>query len=206
MNSKQNLFMGLIALAVVGLYILHFSSKEPSETPSKKPNKGAEQGMPLNGKILYVQADSIMSSYQYMKDLEAQFLSDNQLRENKLRDGQQRLQSMLKDYERKVPTMTSRERMKEEEKITAYQQQLMQDQQELSQLAAMQEAEMISQVYDSLHAFFSNFGAEREVDFILATQKASGVLYAHPDLDVTGEAIDALDARYKGTKEDSTSN
>jgi outer membrane protein len=206
MNSKQNIFMGLIALAVIGLYILHFSSREPSKASSKEPKKGSEQGMPLNGKILYVQADSIMSSYGYMKDLETQFLSDNQLRENKLQDGQQRLQSMLRDYERKVPTMTSRERMREEEKITAYQQQLMQDQQELSQLAAMQEAEMISQVYDSLHAFFSEFGAEREVDFILATQKASGVLYAHPDLDVTGEAIKALDARYQGSKEDSTSN
>jgi hypothetical protein len=38
------------------------------------------------------------------------------------------------------------------------------------------------------------------VDYVLATQKGSGILFTNPSLDVTGPAIEKLNQRYQAGK------
>ncbi|MBE2246219.1 MAG: OmpH family outer membrane protein [Candidatus Competibacteraceae bacterium] len=186
----------VLAVAVLILFYLHFSSKNTSKQEKDITQTTADS--PL--KVLYVNSDSISAGYLLVRDLEIKFESDNKIREQKLQSKQATLQRMYKDYENKVMTMTTRERTKKEEEITNYQQQLMQEQQELGQLAAMQEAGMVSQMFDSLHVFFKAFAIQKGVDLILAYQKGSGVLYANEKFDVTGEALTSMNQRYEKSK------
>lgn len=186
----------VLAVAVLILFYLHFSSKNTSKQEKDITQTTADS--PL--KVLYVNSDSISAGYLLVRDLEIKFESDNKIREQKLQSKQATLQRMYKDYENKVMTMTTRERTKKEEEITRYQQQLMQEQQELGQLAAMQEAGMVSQMFDSLHVFFKTFAIQKGVDLILAYQKGSGVLYANEKFDVTGEALTSMNQRYEKSK------
>lgn len=186
----------VLAVAVLILFYLHFSSKNTSKQEKDITQTTADS--PL--KVLYVNSDSISAGYLLVRDLEIKFESDNKIREQKLQSKQATLQRMYKDYENKVMTMTTRERTKKEEEITRYQQQLMQEQQELGQLAAMQEAGMVSQMFDSLHVFFKAFAIQKGVDLILAYQKGSGVLYANEKFDVTGEALTSMNQRYEKSK------
>ncbi len=197
MKNTSFIFNIVLSVAVVILFFLHFSS-----TTKKSDGKNTEAQTESNGdlKILYVNSDSISAGYDLVKDMEKKFEEDNKVREQKLQSKQANLQRMYKDYENKVMTMTTRERQKKEEEITRYQQQLMQEQQELSQLAAMQEAGMVSQMFDSLQVFFKGFAEHKGVDLILAYQKGSGVLYANEKFDVTREAIQAMNLRYSKSK------
>lgn len=197
MKNTSLIFNIVLSVAVAILYFLHFSS-----TGKTSGNKTSETETLQNGdlKILYVNSDSISAGYDLVRDMEKKFEEDNKIREQKLQSKQSNLQRMYKDYENKVMTMTNRERQKKEEEITAYQQQLMQEQQEMSQLAAMQEAGMVSQMFDSLHVFFKGFAEQKGVDLILAYQKGSGVLYANEKFDVTREAIQSMNLRYSKSK------
>lgn len=197
MKNISLIFNIVLSIAVVILFFLHFnvSGKKNIE---KTTDTETMQNSAL--KILYVNSDSITASYELVKDLEKKFEEDNKVREQKLQSKQNNLQRMYKDYENKVMTMTTRERQKKEEEITKYQQQLMQEQQELSQLAAMQEAAMVSQMFDSLQVFFKDFAEKKGVDLILAYQKGSGVLYANEKFDVTQEAIQMMNQRYRKSK------
>jgi len=194
---KSNyLISGLLAIAVVILYILHFT-RPSGVAESKSMNAHSEAGQPT---VYFVYADSILENFEMMQDLEAEFIADNQTREQKLMQSKTSIERKIKEYERQLPTMTSRERERAQEDVQRLQQQFFQDQNELSQLAAMQEADMVSRVYDSLGVYFSQIGEELEADYILATQKASGVLYANAKWNITSQALAQINQRYQSGK------
>jgi len=200
MKSIQTYATLALAVAVAVLFYFQFSTSN-SGTSSIGKSLSDSLTNPGEGlKVAYVNGDSMMSNYGLMKDLEAKFIQDNMVRETKLKSAQSRLESQYRAYQNELSTLTSRERMKKEEQSQQAQQQLMADQQELSQNAAVQEAEMYNQIQDSLQAFFKEFGKELGVDFVLATQKGSGILFANPALDVTGPAIEKLNKRYEAGK------
>jgi outer membrane protein len=200
MKSIQTYATLALAVAVAVLFYFQFSTSN-SGTSSIGKSLSDSLTNPGEGlKVAYVNGDSMMSNYGLMQDLEAKFIQDNMVRETKLKSAQSRLESQYKAYQNELSTLTSRERMKKEEQLQQAQQQLMADQQELSQNAAVQEAEMYNQIQDSLQAFFKEFGKELGVDFVLATQKGSGILFANPALDVTGPAIEKLNKRYQAGK------
>lgn len=200
MKSIQTYATLALAVAVAVLFYFQFSTSN-SGTSSIGKSLSDSLTNPGEGlKVAYVNGDSMMSNYGLMQDLEAKFIQDNMVRETKLKSAQSRLESQYRAYQNELSTLTSRERMKKEEQLQQAQQQLMADQQELSQNAAVQEAEMYNQIQDSLQAFFKEFGKELGVDFVLATQKGSGILFANPALDVTGPAIEKLNKRYEAGK------
>lgn len=200
MKSIQTYATLALAVAVAVLFYFQFSTSN-SGTSSIGKSLSDSLTNPGEGlKVAYVNGDSMMSNYGLMQDLEAKFIQDNMVRETKLKSAQSRLESQYRAYQNELSTLTSRERMKKEEQLQQAQQQLMADQQELSQNAAVQEAEMYNQIQDSLQAFFKEFGKELGVDFVLATQKGSGILFANPALDVTGPAIEKLNKRYQAGK------
>jgi outer membrane protein len=200
MKSIQTYLTVALALAVAILFYLHFTSGNTVESSigSSLADSLSNPGEGL--KVAYVNGDSMMASYGLMKDLEEKFLQDNMVRESKLKTAQKQLEQQYRSYQNEISTLTSRERSKKEEGLQLAQQQLMLDQQELSQNAAVQEAAMYNQIQDSLQAFFKEFGKELGVDFVLATQKGSGILFANPALDVTGPAIERLNKRYQAGK------
>lgn len=200
MKTLQTYTTLALVVAVAVLFYLQFSSSN-SGTSAAGNSLSDSLSNPGEGlKVAYVNGDSMMSNYGLMKDLEAKFIQDNMVRESKLKAAQSSLELQFRNYQNELSTLTSRERLKKEEQLQKAQQQLMADQQELSQNAALQEAEMYNQIQDSLQAFFKEFGKELGVDFVLATQKGSGILFANPALDVTGPAIEKLNKRYQTGK------
>lgn len=200
MKTLQTYTTFALVVAVAVLFYLQFSSSN-SGTSAAGNSLSDSLSNPGEGlKVAYVNGDSMMSNYGLMKDLEAKFIQDNMVRESKLKAAQSSLELQFRNYQNELSTLTSRERLKKEEQLQKAQQQLMADQQELSQNAALQEAEMYNQIQDSLQAFFKEFGKELGVDFVLATQKGSGILFANPALDVTGPAIEKLNKRYQTGK------
>lgn len=200
MKSIQTYLNIALSIAAALLFFLHFNSKQgqSSSVGSSLADSISNPGQGL--KIAYVYGDSLMASYGLMKELEEKFIQDNMVRESKLKSAQSKLEGQYRSYQNEISTLTTRERSKKEEQLQLAQQQLMADQQELSQNAAMQEAEMYNQIQDSLQAFFKVFGKELGVDYVLATQKGSGILFTNPSLDVTGPAIEKLNQRYQAGK------
>jgi outer membrane protein len=200
MKSVQTYLTLALAIAVAALFYLHFSARNMTESSIGSTLSDSLSNPGEGLKVAYVNGDSMMASYGLMKDLEDKFLQDNMIRESKLKSAQTRLEQQYRSYQNEISTLTTRERAKKEEQLQRAQQQLMLDQQELSQNAAAQETAMYNQIQDSLHAFFKEFGKELGVDFVLATQKGSGILFTNPSLDVTKPAIERLNKRYEAGK------
>jgi len=199
MKNIQSIVTGVLAVAVIILFILHFTGKgngtvKAPPTDTSLVNKGVVR-------IKFVRADSLTTGYDFAKDLSAKFEEDNKLREQKIQQKQQYFQSRMGKYEKEVYTMTDRERAKEEEELGKLQQQLMAESQELQGLAQQQNQEMMIQLEDSLVLFFREFAKEVGADIILSTNTiGSNVLYINEAMDVTTQALVGLNERYKKSK------
>ncbi len=199
MKKGSLIINAVLIIAVAILYVLHFKGNKPSHsTSSIAENTNPEKSVDgSNLKIMYINSDSVSEHYQLAIDLQEKFEADNKVREQKLQGKQSNLERSYRAYEKNVMTMTQRERSIEEERIQGMQQSLMQEQQELSQLAQIQQANMINEIFDSLDVFFKEYAGGQEIDLVLAYQKGSGVLYANKRFDYTNEAITAMNERYK---------
>lgn len=203
MKKGTLIFNVIISLAVATLFVLHFTGKG-GKTGKPKTDGTSNPGGSM--KTLYINSDSISAGYVMMRDLEAKFEADNAVRQQKLQNKQASLQKMIKDYQNGLMTMTSREQQKEGEKIQAYQQQLEQEVQEFSQMAAVQQQDMMIQVYDSVYAFFHDYAKEVGADMIFSFQTGGQILYINEKYDVTTDAIQKMNQRYLKSKpkEDNT--
>lgn len=200
MKQGALIFNIVLAVAVAVLFYFQFAGK-----PGGK-SKNNVQNVPLatDSKILYVDQDSLNAGYVFFAELEQKFTSDNQVRQEKLQNMQRTLEGMVRKYEQGVMTMTTRERQKEEERIGQYQQNFQNEAQQFQQLAAMQEAQMITQIYDSLDVFFKEYAVVKGCDMIFTYQKGGQIMYISPSLDVTGEVVQQLNQRHERNSKNNT--
>lgn len=201
MKQGSIIINAVLIIAVAVLYFLHFKGNKNVQAPTTETNfSNLSDEERLDGshlKIMYINSDSVSEYYLLASALQDKFEADNKVREQKIQSKQSNFERAYRNYEKNVMTMTQRERGIEEEKLQGMQQSLMQEQQELSQLAQIQQANMINEIYDSLEVFFNSYAANKGVDLVLAYQKGSGVLYANKKFDYTNEALQAMNERYK---------
>lgn len=199
MKNLGTLLAVVCLAAVAVLYVLFFTKNKPV-SPQDKAMEKVETADVGAIKALFVDMDSVLAGYQLSNDLTAKFEADNRVRMEKLQSKQRTYENMVRQYQQKLPTMTTREAGKEEEKIARYQQEFMQDQQELEQRAAIQQQEILMQITDSLENFFIGYAARKQVDAVIGYQKGNAIYTANPKLDVTGEVIKVLNERYSAVK------
>ncbi|MCK5102923.1 MAG: OmpH family outer membrane protein, partial [Cyclobacteriaceae bacterium] len=73
MKNNLSIVLNVVLLiAVVVLYVLHFSGKSTSEAKNELVNS---QINPENFSIAYVNSDSLLKNYDFFKDLEKQLIA-----------------------------------------------------------------------------------------------------------------------------------
>ncbi len=205
MKNTQGIVTGVLAVAVIILFILQFtgkgkqgSSKGDYVTDTSLVNKGVIR-------IKFVESDSITNNWDFAKDLMAQFESDQKIREERFRGMENSLQAKVSKLERDAPTLTEREIGMRQEELQRLQQQYMADGQDLQQKAQIQQEQMSFQLGDSLKAFFPGFAQEVGADIIMNNSSiVTTMFYVAPSLNVTDLAIKGLNERYKKYKPKST--
>ena len=152
-------------------------------------------------RIKYVESDSITSNWDFAKDLMTQFESDQKIREERFRGMEASLQAKVSKLERDAPTLTEREIGMRQEELQRLQQQYMADGQDLQNKAQMQQEQMSIQLGDSLKAFFPGFAQQVGADIIMNNSSiVTTMFYVSSSLNVTDQAIQGLNERYKKFK------
>jgi outer membrane protein len=201
MKNSHGIVTGVLAVAVIILFILQFkgNGKKGATTGDYKTdtslvNKGVIR-------IKYVESDSITSNWDFAKDLMTQFESDQKIREERFRGMEASLQAKVSKLERDAPTLTEREIGMRQEELQRLQQQYMADGQDLQNKAQMQQEQMSIQLGDSLKAFFPGCAQQVGADIIMNNSSiVTTMFYVSSSLNVTDQAIQGLNERYKKFK------
>ncbi|MCK5209259.1 MAG: OmpH family outer membrane protein [Cyclobacteriaceae bacterium] len=193
---KNNLSIVLnvvLLIAVVVLYVLHFSGKSTSEGNNELVDS---QINPENFSIAYVNSDSLLKNYDFFKDLEKQLIAKRDKLNIEYQNRAEGLQKEIVNFQSTAGNMSINQARAVEEDLRKKQQNLMMYQEQLGQQLMGEEAKMNSELYDKVSDYLRDYGLNKNLQLVLTYTKGSGVLYANDSLDITNQIIVGLNEAY----------
>ena len=195
MNKTNLIIETILGVAVVALFVLHFTSKPACEHPAVVADGTVAAELP----IAYINLDSLLENYQFAIEANDQILSKQEDARLKLNTRARNLQNKAAEFQRKLDNnaFLSRERAEQEAmKIQKEQQELQELEAKLSQDIAMELQDINLQLADSLTNYLKEYNADGRFQMILSNTGKDNVLMAADALDITNDVIEGLNARY----------
>ncbi len=184
----------VLTVAVIVLYILHFSGKSAPEETTASEGVSVDAS---NLSIAYVNSDSLLKNYDFFKELEKSLIEKRDKLNIEYQNRAEGLQKEIANFQSTAGNMTISQARAVEEDLKQKQQNLMMYQQQLSQQMMQEEAKMNSELYDKVASYLNEFGLDKELQLVLTYTKGSGVLYANEGLDITDQVMVGLNDAYK---------
>ena len=188
----------LAALALIGATASSDSADKKPAAPSAKPQTTKAAAVLPNYR--YVDLDTILSKYNLAKDYNEEMLRMQSSMESQVRSHETRLQKKASEMQNKLQNngYLSEASYEQDQKTIAN----MQNEAQRS-VASLQnnfeQSAMRAQkaVNDSITAFIEDYNAKHGYDAILFK---AATLYINPELDITKEVVEGLNARYNKVK------
>jgi outer membrane protein len=193
--KNLSLILNLVLLvAVIILYALYFSGKKVESSSSSSDTSAVDV------KIAYINSDSVLKHYEYLKVNSEQLESRSKTMDQDLRNRTEGLRNEINAYQRNVSSMTLGQARATEEDLGKKQQNLQLYQQSLQQQLMQEQARLNKELYDRITVFLKKYGQERGLQLVLKFDPTSDVLYGVAGLDITPEVIKRLNEEYQVEK------
>lgn len=188
----------VLAIAVIALYVLHFSSK--SSVSEDIQAVAAEVDGKKGLKIAYINSDTLLKHYDFFKEAAERLDKRREKLEAEFANRARGYQTEVSNFQRNAQSMTIGQARATEEELMKKQQNLYQYQENLTQQLMKEEAEVNEELYENISRFLKEYGKQNNLEVVLTYQKGSGVLYANDSLDITYNVITGLNEAYKDKK------
>lgn len=206
-----SIILNFILTAAVGyLYYQHFSGNKNGDSNGSASTSAdtAAVHIPVQAKdikaskIVYVNADTLFSKYEYVKDLRKEAEGKQARLENAYKDKMQKLQLDYTELQQKASSgaLSSDQAKSAEEDMMKRKAELDGMEKQLGDLAN-ETAEKNLLLQDKVNKFLKEYNRNGNYNFILAFTNAGGsVLFGNDSLDITREVLDGLNLQYKAEK------
>ena len=157
MKTKNFIFKGILALAVA-LSFSQCANNQNNATPAPAANN--EEVANANLRIAFVEIDSLLTKYNFCKDLNELMLQKEENIRTTLNEKAKKLENEMREFERKVQNngFTSQERaQQEQQRILKQQQDLQELQQKLSDELAAENQKNNLELRDSISSFIKQY-------------------------------------------------
>jgi len=181
----------VLAVAVIVLYILHFSSKSDSQAAETPASVSA---LPVN--IAYIDADTLLKNYEFSKTAASELENKRDQLQAEYENRARGFQNEVQNFQRNAQNMTIAQAKAVEEDLGKKQQNLMQYQETLAQNLMQEEAKINNELYTNVSEFLKEYGSANNFQLVLRFQRGGGVLYANDSLNITQEVIKGLNQAY----------
>lgn len=208
-RTKLNIVSFAAAAAMGGLMMLGCSDKgtaaaDGNATDSTRAAAEAvADGIEYNGKIVYVQIDSLMRGYGMAIDLQAAFAAKSEKAQNELTAKGRSLEREMRDYQEKAQKglITRFQAQDIESGLQKKQQSVLEYRDRMMQELGEEEAVMMNRISDAIMQYVKKYNAEKKYSMIISTQGANTVLIADPALNITDELLDGLNKEYRAQQD-----
>lgn len=198
MKKAGIIVQAIIAVAVIGLYILYFTGKG-----SGKSSSVSESSVTLpKGSTAYVNLDSVMARYNMTKDLSKELEEKGKKFDTELKQKSSTWQNNVQDFQYKA-----QRGLEVSSKLQEMEKQLQEDQQKLLGLrdtygAQLQEenAVMLRKVLNSVMDYLKEYNKDKKYSFVFGNTFDGKILYADKSLDITEDVVKGLNEKYAGQK------
>jgi outer membrane protein len=197
MKKLSIILFGVLFLAVIGLYFLHFSGNKSI----KNNNSGSASSAPT-GAIAYVNIDSVIFKFNMFSDRRDELMTKQKSAEAELNSKGNQYQKDGKDYQDKVNKglVTRAVAAQMEQALGQQQQELISLRDKLQSNLMEEEQVMNRQILEYITKFLLDHRSEYNYQYIFGKSFGSVVLYSDSGLDISQKVLDALNKKYKEEK------
>ncbi len=196
MKNINYIINGVLALAVVILFVLQFTGKKESGvTRTFTAEENASGLLP----IAYVNVDSLLLNYNYSKDLNEIIIKKQENSRASVNQKLRALQVEMQDFQRKVENnaFLTRERAEQEQNRLVKKQQELQDfDSRLAQELVAEQQRLNEQLRDTLVSQLKVYNKDKGYQVILSNTMGDNILLAGDAYDITKEVIEYLNKNY----------
>ena len=198
MKKKNFIVNGLLALAVMTA----FTQCDNNKGTTTNTGNAAPTGGVSELKIAYVEIDSLLTQYNFCKDLNEAMMRKQENVNATLNEKMKALDNEVREFERKynnhvfTPERAQQEQnrlIKKRQDLEALHQRLMGELQQESDKNNIQ-------LRDSINAYLKEYNKTKGYNLIINNAGFNNLLYADPALNITQEVIDGLNKRYTPAK------
>ena len=189
----------ILALAIAGLYYLHFSEKKSAaENSAKAALPIIAPKMDLKAStIVYVNSDSLMENYDMVKEVKKELERERAAAENQFASKYKALESEYNELKAKAPTMSEEEGAAKQQELMMKEQKLNEYRDELSDNLTKTEMKRTEKIQQEIEDYMKTNYSKTNYSYILGHTKGGGILYSQQNLDITKEVLDGLNNTYK---------
>ena len=194
---KTNSILSKISLAVLFAATLAACNNKPAATTTTPSTPPAAESNP----IVYVNTDTLLSNYDYSKDMRKRVEDKQKTAQATLQSKGQAWQREIADYQKSQPTMSADERQKTEARLSREKQELDGYQQNAGAEFQNYAADESKKQYDKIADFLKDYAKDKGYKMVLTYSKGgSAILYGDAGLDVTADVVKGLNASYAKDK------
>jgi outer membrane protein len=207
-KNNSSIIQIILAIAIVVLYILHFTgnknnSTKISETPLPSVDSTAKITLTElpDFSIVYINSDTLMEKYELVTDMKQKL-------ETRMKDYENSFQAKLKKFEKDVQSFqesaryyTQEEGQKKQMELMGREQELTALKEDLSNKLAEEEHKMNLELKKRISDFLKKQNNQKQYHFILGYSDLTNILYANDSLDITNTVINGLNLEYKTEKQ-----
>lgn len=190
---KNTTTLGGIATAIAIVSVMAAcQNKEAATTKTAAAPSSAEE------KIVYVNSDSLLTKYQYFKDLKVKLEGKAKAAQNDMAAKGQAFQREVAQYQQQANTLPADQRAATEERLKRKEQELSAYQQNAGAALQNEQATENEKLYDKVADYLKEYAKKKGYKMVLGYSKGNGtILFADEKLDVTSEVIVGLNDAYK---------
>jgi len=203
MKNVNYIINGILAVAVIVLFILHFSGGKSN----RSNNYNLFEGDSINKSLLpiaYIRTDSLLANYKLFQDLNEASMKDMENHQLDLNQRKQRFEKDVQDFQQKVQlnAFITQERMNQEgARLEKTRSDLEKYAAQIQQSLADKNAQMQRQLQDSVLNGLKSFNTPQKYQIIFSNIGTDNFYYIDDAYDITKEVTDYLNARYTPAKE-----
>lgn len=189
MKNLSLLLNAVLIVAVIILYVLHFTA--PDQPKASVAGSAAEL------KIAYINSDSVLKHYDYLKAAQAKFEEKGKKLEQDMKNRAQSLQTEIESYQRNVNNMTIGQAKAVEEDLGKKQQNFELYRERVSQELIGEQDKINQELYQKVTDFLKEYGTANGLQVVLKYSNTSDVLFGAEPLDISKQVVEGLNEAYR---------
>ena len=196
MRNINYVINGVLAVAVVILYVMQFSDKKESGVTRTFASAGDTTALLP---IAYVNVDSLLLNYNYSKDLNEIILKKQENSRANITQKARSLESEMKDFQRKIENnaFLTRERAEQEQqRLLKKQEELQNLDNQLAQELMQEQQKLNEQLRDTIVSQLRAFNQDKGFQVIFSNTVGDNILLAGDTYDITAELLEFLNRNY----------
>ncbi|MDO5017355.1 MAG: OmpH family outer membrane protein [Porphyromonas sp.] len=205
MNNKNTIINAILAVAVVVLFILHFTNNNKSRsavTTTTVTGDSVVARMP----IAYIELDSLINNYKYANQVQEELMREMESRQATVNQKGRNLENEMRDFQKKVENnafFDQARAQREQERILKLQQQFQELNQKLQMELMQLEADKMKALSDTIMAHVEKYNNEvGRYQMIFTNKSSDNIIHADPVYDITTEVTQYLNDHYAPAKEE----